>query len=118
MVSSFFRPAVPKTMSVNAELVKSSTMSVPKTETNLNATPVSPSQSQNGTNVDASRLSLPSTTATKPVSAPKTTEAAYYCGAATKKGTPCSRRVKRPGERCWQHQGMPSMVDDNGTSRK
>jgi len=33
----------------------------------------------------------------------------YYCGAATKKGTPCRRKVKRPGERCWQHRGMPSI---------
>lgn len=28
--------------------------------------------------------------------------AIYYCGAPTKKGTPCSRRVKTKG-RCWQH---------------
>lgn len=38
-------------------------------------------------------------------------EAVYFCGAATKKGTPCSRRVKAPG-RCWQHVGQPSMVAD------
>ncbi|HKP70095.1 MAG TPA: hypothetical protein VJV05_12480 [Pyrinomonadaceae bacterium] len=30
------------------------------------------------------------------------TEAVYYCGAMTRKGTPCTRRVKTPG-RCWQH---------------
>lgn len=30
----------------------------------------------------------------------------YYCGAPTKKGTPCSRRVKTKG-RCWQHEGIP-----------
>lgn len=28
----------------------------------------------------------------------------FYCGAPTKKGTPCSRRVKKKG-RCWQHGG-------------
>jgi hypothetical protein len=38
------------------------------------------------------------------------TEAVYYCGAATKKGTPCSRRVKSPNTRCWQHSGMPAMT--------
>lgn len=27
----------------------------------------------------------------------------YYCGALTKKGTACSRRVKEKGHRCWQH---------------
>lgn len=32
---------------------------------------------------------------------------AYYCGAMTKKGTPCSRRVKTKGK-CWQHAGKPS----------
>ncbi len=31
-------------------------------------------------------------------------EIVYYCGAKTKKGTLCSRKVKSP-ERCWQHAG-------------
>ncbi|HEU4509799.1 MAG TPA: hypothetical protein VFR78_16300 [Pyrinomonadaceae bacterium] len=31
-------------------------------------------------------------------------EKVYTCGARTKKGKPCSRRVKQPG-RCWQHKG-------------
>ncbi len=34
-------------------------------------------------------------------------EPVYYCGAMTKKGTPCSRRVKVKGARCWQHVGKP-----------
>ena len=29
-------------------------------------------------------------------------ETVYYCGAITKKGTPCTRRVKTKGY-CWQH---------------
>jgi hypothetical protein len=33
----------------------------------------------------------------------------YMCGAMTKKGTPCSRRVHGP-IRCYQHVGMPPMV--------
>ncbi len=36
-------------------------------------------------------------------------EPLYYCGAATKKGTPCTRRVKG-NIRCYQHTGMPSML--------
>ncbi len=32
------------------------------------------------------------------------TEPVYYCGALTKKGTPCTRRVRSKG-RCWQHAG-------------
>jgi len=34
----------------------------------------------------------------------------YICGARTKKGTPCRRRVHVAGERCFQHKGMPSLV--------
>ncbi|HEY6121026.1 MAG TPA: hypothetical protein VIV66_13775 [Pyrinomonadaceae bacterium] len=36
-------------------------------------------------------------------------EAVYICGARTKKGTPCSRRVHGP-VRCWQHKGMRPML--------
>jgi len=35
---------------------------------------------------------------------------AYICGARTKKGTPCRRRVRVAGERCFQHKGMPSLL--------
>ncbi|MCA1592497.1 MAG: hypothetical protein LC754_07585 [Acidobacteria bacterium] len=31
------------------------------------------------------------------------------CGARTKKGTPCRRRVRGTG-RCWQHRGLPAML--------
>lgn len=52
----------------------------------------------------------------KPPSAPKpaavVSEAVYYCGAATKKGTPCSRRVKG-NVRCYQHTGMPMLAADD-----
>ena len=34
----------------------------------------------------------------------------YICGARTKKGTPCRRRVHAAGERCFQHKGMTAMV--------
>ena len=37
-------------------------------------------------------------------------EPVYICGARTKKGTPCRRRVHTAGERCYQHKGMPAMV--------
>ena len=35
-------------------------------------------------------------------------EPVFYCRAATKKGTPCSRRVKG-NTRCWQHAGLPAI---------
>lgn len=44
---------------------------------------------------------------TKPVQTPAQ-EVVYFCGAPTKKGTPCSRRVKGGG-RCWQHEGQAAM---------
>jgi len=37
-------------------------------------------------------------------------EEVYLCGARTRKGTPCRRRVHAAGERCFQHQGLPAMV--------
>jgi hypothetical protein len=36
-------------------------------------------------------------------------EQVYTCGARTKKGTPCSRRVHGP-VRCWQHKGAAAML--------
>ena len=39
-----------------------------------------------------------------------TDDAVYICGARTKKGTPCRRRVHVAGERCFQHKGMPAML--------
>ncbi len=36
-------------------------------------------------------------------------EPTYFCGAATKKGSPCSRRVKN-NERCWQHAGQTAIL--------
>jgi hypothetical protein len=52
-----------------------------------------------------------------PVSTPSAAQVAknstgdvvYMCGAMTKKGTPCTRRVHGAG-RCFQHQGMPAML--------
>ncbi len=39
-------------------------------------------------------------------------ETVYFCGAETKKGTPCSRKVKGGG-RCWQHKGREAMLPTN-----
>ncbi len=37
-------------------------------------------------------------------------EPGYICGARTKKGTPCHRRVHFAGERCFQHKGLPAIL--------
>jgi hypothetical protein len=39
----------------------------------------------------------------------ETEEEVYLCGARTRKGTPCSRRMHGP-VRCWQHKGAPAML--------
>ena len=36
-------------------------------------------------------------------------ETTYFCGAQTKKGTPCTHRV-RGGGRCFQHVGQPAIL--------
>ena len=41
---------------------------------------------------------------------PNADDVVYICGARTKKGMPCRRRVHFAGERCYQHKGMPAMV--------
>ena len=39
------------------------------------------------------------------------------CGARTKKGTPCKRLVP-PGQRCAQHRGMSSLLENKAASAK
>ncbi|HEX8495049.1 MAG TPA: hypothetical protein VF658_19570 [Pyrinomonadaceae bacterium] len=45
-------------------------------------------------------------TTERPIDSP---EIVSTCGAMTKKGTPCQRRVRGTG-RCWQHKGQPAMI--------
>ena len=61
-------------------------------------------------NAPATRDLTTKTQAKSSESAPvQAEEAVYFCGAQTKKGTPCSRRVKGGG-RCWQHKGQNAML--------
>jgi len=58
------------------------------------------------------RVENPNNTAAAPASKNAVAERfdpIYFCGAETKKGTPCTRKVKG-NIRCWQHQGMPAML--------
>jgi hypothetical protein len=43
--------------------------------------------------------------------APEVEERYYFCGAATKKGTACTRKVKGGG-RCWQHKGREAILPE------
>ncbi|MBK7393600.1 MAG: hypothetical protein IPI64_09925 [Chloracidobacterium sp.] len=59
-----------------------------------------------------SSMSMPRTLVSQPTNQTvqkPVEEIGYYCGAETKKGTPCSRRVKG-NIRCYQHKGMPAML--------
>jgi hypothetical protein len=117
-VSSFFRPYSLTVKTISTESSTSASAPVRLADANFNTTANQPLQSQNGTNAGVPAVSLPTAPDAKPTASTKETDAVYYCGAATKKGTPCSRRVKHAGERCWQHQGMPSILDENGAIRK
>jgi hypothetical protein len=82
--------------------------SVPPANAANNALPLQ-AQKQNPSDLNRAqtlRLQTGAKSADKQNPAP---EAVYFCGAQTKKGTPCSRRVKGGG-RCWQHQGQPAML--------
>jgi len=82
-------------------------------KSDFNATPPGVQQSQPGQNSAVPERQTDQTTlARKQPTMAGNPDPVYYCGAATKKGTPCTRRVKRPGDRCWQHQGMPSMLEN------
>jgi ribosomal protein L37AE/L43A len=57
--------------------------------------------------IQRTATSTPSSATASPT--PTTVEQLYTCGARTKKGTPCSRRVHGP-VRCWQHKGAKAML--------
>lgn len=48
----------------------------------------------------------PGLTTGDPRNATSSEQPVFFCGAMTKKGKPCSRRVKTR-TRCWQHKGQP-----------
>jgi hypothetical protein len=91
-------PPVPGKNSLNNTSQVSSNSSVQKPSMTNSA----PSNALNASNL----ATKPAAKQAEPVPA---VETVYYCGAQTKKGTPCSRRV-RGGGRCWQHQGQNAML--------
>ena len=49
--------------------------------------------------------------ASPPAATPREAEpASVFCGARTRRGTPC-RRLVQPGQRCAQHRGAPSLLE-------
>ena len=62
-------------------------------------------------NLNESARTTNRSNSTNPVAAVSSSdEPGYICGARTKKGTPCHRRVHAAGERCFQHKGMAAML--------
>jgi hypothetical protein len=60
----------------------------------------------NGETLVAGKSSSAANSSDVPIAA---SEEIYACGARTKKGTPCTRRV-HGAVRCWQHLGLPAML--------
>lgn len=61
------------------------------------------------TNLPKPEVQTPTVRQTENVPITAAKEPVYFCGAQTKKGTPCSRKVKGGG-RCWQHEGQAAML--------
>lgn len=103
-VSYFGRPAVSETRTdARAQVQKLRSESndkktePPSKEAKSVATPEQPSELTGNTGSTKLQRAAPRESST---------EAVYYCGAMTRKGTRCMRRVKTPG-RCWQHADQP-----------
>jgi hypothetical protein len=103
-------------------LVLMSNQNAPTAEQKANMRPVIPQSNQVNSQIPAkSQIQIapkpktqslpPATPPGASMSASDTSQAAYFCGARTQKGTPCSRRVRSAG-RCWQHVGKPAMMPE------
>ena len=114
----FWHSPEPSKLNTESSLVGSRSVKLNPPPAKLNTTPAELEQSQTPTNGAAAPATLASQADNKARPASKIATGVFYCGAATKKGTACSRRVKRPGERCWQHSGMPSILDVEESTRK
>ena len=102
-------PPVPGVI-VAKQTFASQTNSAEPGRSKLRTTDVDTNQSQRSSPVENTNVSKPVTTAGNIKSeSPSANEAIYFCGAETKKGTPCTRKVKG-NVRCWQHRGMPAML--------
>jgi hypothetical protein len=67
-------------------------------------------QTQNKSQIISVKPSLPAAQSRQIEKQPiAVVDKTYFCGAQTKKGTPCSRRVKGSG-RCWQHAGQAALL--------
>ncbi|HQX55576.1 MAG TPA: hypothetical protein PLP07_06585 [Pyrinomonadaceae bacterium] len=82
-------------------------VAAPNAEVNNKPQPYSTTRSATNVEVDSSNSARSASNAVDQPSAEG--EVKYFCGAQTKKGTPCSRKVKG-NIRCYQHEGLPAML--------
>lgn len=75
----------------------------------LSDLPVNLNEASKPTSRDTRGNSLPKQNA-EAADSKSVDDVVYLCGARTKKGTPCRRRVHFAGERCYQHKGMPAIM--------
>src|SRR5215210_4387786 len=93
-IFNIFRPTPPGQFNLEAKSSLTTTAAAPverSLDANLSATPASPQQSQSG--LTANNLSATNSARTSSGSlraVPNAVEPVFYCGAMTKKGTPCS----------------------------
>ena len=92
--------------------IKSETDKVSPDRSSANAKPGSlPGGTLPNTSPAISNLAS-SNTKQRAIDRNSSTDPVNYCGAMTKKGTACTRRVKTSG-RCWQHAGQPAISSQN-----
>lgn len=87
---------------------ESGASSVPAPKVRQMRADVQPKAVPSGAEANTDRSNAVSNAKQRNVGANSSTEPVYFCGALTKKGTPCTRRVKTKG-RCWQHPGQPAV---------
>ncbi len=92
------RPASPPLI-----IERGAVSAVPAPAQNRTAGQASPKGTETGNAVPPEIVYGPDGTATERPTDPN--ETISICGARTKKGTPCSRRVRGTG-RCWQHKNL------------
>lgn len=81
------------------------------------STPVAPEPAHRDIHKPSERPGRSESDGTRPVAVseergPQYSEPVFLCGAETKKGTACTRRVKGGG-RCWQHVGRDAVLPQN-----
>lgn len=100
------RPAPPPLTIERGELPLPALLTQPSRSSNGAAQHGSPSQPAQQSQTPPTQHGPEGTALERPTDA---FEIVSVCGARTKKGTPCSRRVRGTG-RCWQHRGKPAML--------